>query len=190
MSNAVVKAPRRPGNVMIENGRILFRNFSGKPDAFNVQGNKKFTVVIDPDMAEMLIRDGWNVRYLKAREEGEEPTPILEVTLSWKHRPPQVTVITSRGRTDLDEPQVMVLDWAEFKNVDMIINPYRWVVGEKTGIKAYLKSIYITILEDPLELKYADVKEIEGTNLLQIEAGAGRLPSDPDEIVIEEEDMY
>lgn len=190
MSNAVARRPFRPGNVMIEGGRILFRNFSGKVDAFNLQGLKKFTVVLDPETAEQMKQDGWNVRYLKAREEGEEPTPILEVTLSWKHRPPQVVVITSRGRTNLDEPQVMVLDWAEFKNVDMIINPYQWQVGDKTGIKAYLKSIYVTILEDPLELKYADVKEIEGTDMLQIEAGAGRIPSDDDEIIISEEDIY
>jgi hypothetical protein len=42
-------------------------------------------------------------------------------------------------------------------------------------VKAYLKSIFVTINEDYLELKYNDVPvaEIESARPLQIEAGDG-----------------
>jgi hypothetical protein len=33
------------------------------------------------------------------------------------------------------------------------------VVSGKTGISAYLQSLFITIIEDPLELKYAQVND-------------------------------
>lgn len=183
-------APKRLGNVTIEGARLIFRNFEGKKERYNPNGIRNFSVVLEPVVAQAMAEDGWNVKYLKPREEGEEPTPYIQVTMSWKNRPPRIVVITSRGRTNLEEEQVIVLDWAEFTNVDLIINPYSWEVDGNQGVKAYLHSLYVTILENPLELKYADVKEIEGTNMLQIEAGPDRLPVDPDEIVIEESDPY
>jgi hypothetical protein len=68
-------------------------------------------------------------------------------------------MITSRGRTDLGEDEIELLDYSNFKNVDLIFRPYTWSVGGKSGVKAYLKSMYVTIEEDELDLKYSDVPD-------------------------------
>jgi hypothetical protein len=54
---------------------------------------------------------------------------------------------------------VELLDIVEIHHTDLIIRPYNWEVSGKTGKKAYLKSLFITIVEDPLELKYAQTPD-------------------------------
>ena len=145
--------------VVLENRRILFRNFAGEEGRFNAKGNRNFNVVLEPEEAEAMEKDGWNIKYLQPREEGDEPLPRLEVTVKFGKIPPRVILITSKGKTQLDEDMVSLLDWAEIENVDMIVRPYEWEVNGKTGVKAYLKSIYVTIREDELERKYMDVPD-------------------------------
>ncbi len=64
-------------------------------------------------------------------------------------------MITSTSRTHLDESSVPVLDWAEIQTADLIARAYEWEVNGKSGIKAYLQSLFVTIEEDALERKYA-----------------------------------
>lgn len=147
------------GTLVIEDARIIFRNFAGREGMYNREGDRNFCVLLEPDLAETMAKDGWNVKTLKAREEGDELQPYVLVTVNFKSRPPRVVMITSRGRTDLTEAEIEMLDWVDISKVDLIVNPYEWAVNGKTGIKAYLRSLFITIEEDMLELKYADVPD-------------------------------
>lgn len=146
-------------NIIIEEARLVFRNFSGAEGKFNPAGRRNFCVILPEDLSKDLERDGWNVRYLTPRDEEEEPTPYLQVTVNYDNRPPKIVLITSRGKTRLDEDTVGMLDWAEIKTADLIITPYNWEVSGKSGVKAYTKSLYVTLVEDALEEKYIDVPD-------------------------------
>ena len=149
----------RMGNVTLEDVRIVFRNFSGKEGQYNRAGDRNFAVLLAEDLAEPMLKDGWNVKYLQPREEGDEPQAYISVAVNFNGRPPRVVMLTSRGRTPLGEAEVDILDWADIRKSDLIIRPYEWEVNGKTGIKAYLQSIFVTIDEDELELKYSDVPD-------------------------------
>lgn len=146
-------------NIIVENARIAFRNFSGKEGKYNPAGRRNFCVFLDPKTAEELEYDGWNVRWLEPRDPDEEKQAYLQVAVNFNNIPPKIIVITSKNKTTLDESTVNMLDWAEIENVDLIIRPYNWDVNGKSGVKAYIKSMYVTLAEDEFEKKYRDVPD-------------------------------
>jgi hypothetical protein len=151
----------RDNTVLMEGVRIIFRNFAGKEGQYNREGDRNFAVLLDDAVANAMAEDNWNIKWLKPREEeeDEQPQAYLQVSVNFKGRPPRIVLITSRGRTNLMEDQVEMLDWADIQNVDMIVRPYEWTVNGRSGVKAYLQSIYVTIEEDALEKKYAEMDE-------------------------------
>lgn len=141
--------------LIMENAKIRFRNFAGRPDEYTREGDCSFALVIeDEDLANKLREDGWNVKMRLPKEEGDEPWYYLKVKVNFNGIPPKVVEVTSRNRVALNEDTVGILDTAELKSVDVEVSPYHWEVGGRSGITAYLKTMYATIEEDPFAAKY------------------------------------
>lgn len=159
---------RNDVSVMMENVQLIFRNFAGAATQFTPAGDRKFSIRLNQEDFEQLEADGWPVKFRQPKNEdyGDEPLYHLPVSLKYRNRkgepirPPVVVMITSRGRTRLDEEDLILLDNAAIETVDLMIRQVPWEVNGKTGIKAYLQSIYVTIHEDELERKYSDLDEV------------------------------
>ena len=108
-----------------------------------------------------LQRDGWNVKSRESLNDPDAVTWYIKVEASYRARPPKVVCIPNltRRKVYLNEQTIDSLDYVEILNVDLTINPYVWEANGKTGVKAYLGTMYVTIAEDPLDAKYADEEE-------------------------------
>jgi hypothetical protein len=171
--------PGRENTVVMEDVQIAFRNFSGRAGMYNKEGDRSFAVKLSPEWAEELTKRGWNVKYLKARDEDENDQPFISVAVKFDGpRPPKVFMITKRGRTQLSENEVEILDYVDILQVDLVLNPYEWSVNGNSGIKAYLDSIYVIILENELEAKYGnmDIATVDGPAM---QPGTGPNPEPP-----------
>lgn len=159
--------------VKIENARILFRNFEGREDKYNKLGDRNFCVLLDEVQAKELAEDyGLNVKSLKSREEGDPEEFYLKIAVSYKIKPPKLVMLTTRAnpeveggvevvRSDIGQENCHVFDWVDIEKTDLVFTASPWEVGEKSGIKAYAQSVWVTIAEDELDRKYADVKYAE-----------------------------
>ena len=150
---------QRIPNISVENARIIFRNFAGKESKFNARGKRNFCLVLDNDVAEDLKDIGWNIKYLSPRDPDDAPQAYLQVAVAFDNFPPKIWLIAGNKKTELNEETVAALDYAEFENVDIIVRPYVWEVNGKSGVKAYVKSMYVTIVENEFEKKYRNLDE-------------------------------
>jgi hypothetical protein len=153
-------AGKKIEELSLEDVRIGFRNFEGKEGKYNRAGERSFSVFLeDHSLAEELYNEGWNVKFPKDRDDRVDPDepaydPHMSVAVSFDRYPPQVILISNGNPTRLSEQELAMLDWAEIETVDLILRPYTWEVRGQTGIKAYLKKAYITIVQDKFAEKY------------------------------------
>lgn len=147
----------------LENAQIGFRNFEGRAGTYNDAGDRSFVVFLDERRATELEREGWNIKWPKARpdanDEEDSRQPFLKVSVSFDYYPAKLYLIRETigeepNVESLDENSCKNLDWAELSSVDLVIRPYEWTVNGKTGIKAYLKAGYFALETDTFSKKY------------------------------------
>lgn len=148
--------------VTIQNTQLVLKNFSGeKGRYFNSTGNPEFACVIPAELAELMTADGWNVKQFKPKpEDTKEPDFFIKVKIGVNGRPPRMVMVTSAGRKDIAVDDCNVFDYIRIKHVDLTLSPYEYEFQGKTGISAYLNSLFVTAEEDELDRKYADVPEV------------------------------
>lgn len=153
--------PRQlPPPFTVRGATIMYRNFQGKASKFNAPGDRNFDIVLPEDLAHSLERDGWNVKWREPREddEGGERTPHIQIKVKFEIKPPKIIMISQQtgARNPVFDDTVSLLDMVDVVKLDLTAVPYPWDIGGREGITAYLKTMYITIFEDELDLEYSD----------------------------------
>lgn len=150
-----------PKNILqIDDAKIIFRNFEGRGDKFNREGDRNFSLLIeDPDTADALVREGWNVRIKEGRDPDEGPFMRLPVKVKFTDYGPNVYLVTGDRRNELDEESIGCLDNIDIESVDMDIRPYDWEVNGRTGRTAYLQSMQVIQRIDRFAARYANMHD-------------------------------
>ena len=142
-------------NLVIRDAKIIFRNFQGAEQKYNRAGDRNFCLVIPTeDMAKMLANDGWKIKCWST-EDGDN-VYYLPVSVGYKFKDPVVMMITRHNKERLTEDTIGLLDDADIIRADVAVRPYAWEVNGQSGIKAYLKTLYVTVEEDEFADEYAD----------------------------------
>lgn len=141
----------------IDDARIIFRNFSGKGDKYNREGDRNFAVVIpDEQLANDLIKDDWNVKIKPPREEGDDPFIYLPVKIKFNNYGPSIYVESGGSVNRLNEETIDMLDDIDIVSVSLDVRPYDWEVNGKSGRAAYLQAMTVKQNSDRFSSRYAD----------------------------------
>lgn len=143
----------------LENATIFWTNFAGAERTYNPAGRRNFCVELNPDIALELKSKGWNVKERLPREEGEETKYHIQVEVKYDANNPRwdpEIYLVEKNVVKLSEREVGILDDADILNVDLEINPYDWGTARNgyPAIKAYVKTMYVTIKPNILSQKY------------------------------------
>lgn len=147
------------GKLIIENARLLYRNFSGVASQFNHEGDRNFCVIIDnPDAVADLVDAGWNVKIRAPREEGDTALNYIKVNVSFRYKAPKIIRHINGTAIDVTEDTVGELDKDDIKFCDMVIAPYKWSRKDEEGISAYVQELHAVIRPDYFKDKYDNVE--------------------------------
>lgn len=147
---------RDDGVIEVRNAKITFRNFEGREAKYNNRGSKNFVIVIeDENVANKLSSEGWNVKPFSTPNDDGKFNYKWPVAVSFSKRPPKIVKVINNKQFIMDEESIKDLDYAVLDRVDVAINPYHWTKDDgSTGIKAYLKTLYVTIRPEDFEEDY------------------------------------
>ena len=156
----VTFAPK--GIMQIDDARIIFKNFEGRGDKFNREGDRNFSLLIeDPNTAEAMKREGWNVKIKEGRDPDEGPFMRLPVKVKFTDYGPTVYLNSAGNVVKLNEESIGCLDNIEIETVNMDIRPYDWDVNGRTGRTAYLQSMEVIQRIDRFAARYGNTRRDE-----------------------------
>ena len=135
-----------------------FSHFDGRKDTFNDEGDHNFTIILPEDQARNLlaIPDGWTIKEREGREEGDPIEYTMKIKISYKYEQPQVFILKGNKRFRAAEEDLADIKRSTCERIDVIVSPSRWVNGDRSGVTAYVKEMYVQIKESRFAEQYAD----------------------------------
>lgn len=152
-------APR--GILQIDNARITYKNFSGRGDKFNREGDRNFALIIPTtEFCDALVKDtnqfgvGWNIKIREPREEGDDPFMYMKIKVKFSDYGPNIYLVSGNKKVKLTEDTVGCLDDIYIDHVDLDIRPFDDEINGRPFRAAYVKSMQV--IQDLTQDRFAD----------------------------------
>jgi hypothetical protein len=155
------------GHLQIDDARLVFKNFEGRREQYNDEGDRNFAIVIPTDeMKDALVAAGWNVTIKAPRTPEEDPFMYLKVKVRFNMYGPTAYLNSNGNPRTLDEGTIGMLDHIKLARVDLDIRPYDWNHGGRSGRTAYLERIHAVQGFDHVDRFAAMYPELNGNGSL------------------------
>lgn len=136
------------GRLLVDDAKIIYRNFAGRGNDYNREGDRNFSLVIPPEFVEGLLADGWNVKEKVSQSTGEK-FYVMPVTVKYfDDRGDGCDAVMKKSNGDkeiLYPDNIGKLDRADIVRCDMDIRPRYWTYGTKSGKSAQVDVISVEI---------------------------------------------
>ena len=139
--------------LLLDDCKIIWRNFGGLGNECNHAGDRNFTLIIpDEDMMyhgkmtpiyDVLKEHGWPVKQKPSRNPDEGPFMSMKVRLKYGKRKPIVRFLSGRKKLMLDEEEIGRLDEIDIRRIDMTPSMYYWENLNRSGWAASARSLYV-----------------------------------------------
>ena len=147
------------GVLLIDDVRLIHKNFSGVGTKFNAPGNRNFSIVIpDETSRDIIVNAGYDVHIRDPREEGDGPFMFLPVKMKFfgDGRDPAIYVVSGKAKNRLTEDTVGMIDSMVIEKVDLDIRPYHWTANGNSGVAAYLQNMCVYQRMNRFETRFAE----------------------------------
>lgn len=130
-------------------GERVNRNFSGFPQGAWGNTQKFFTILLDPELAEVMKKDNWRINEWVNKENPDDIRHYFKVIVDYS-KPwniPDIVVEQNGIQTELDADSVGCLDKMILVEPQVTIRAWPWEkksTGE-TGVTAYCQSLYARV---------------------------------------------
>jgi len=138
-------------NLIIEDAKVIFPNFSGRENRYNREGNRCFSVVVpNAELAMQLKDDGWNIkeRIINGEPQGEYYINGININYDY-YLKPRIVYVSNGHEIELTEELfdsgiAGQLDGRGAERYDISIRPRVWERPDgSSGIKGYVDEMRI-----------------------------------------------
>ena len=148
-----MRMSRKVDDIYITEGEIAYSNFSGRPTQFKPEGGvRTVTFVIPHDIAMLEAKFTFRTRNGQPRD-------------------PKIFIVRNDRLVHMTEETIDTLDRADILSVDADLGASHWEYGGRTGITAYINSMYVTIKDNPVDEKYRKMLDQMNDSFLPTDDG-------------------
>ena len=154
----------------VESPEIFMINFAGRKTDSNPNGHRQFSLKLPSiEYAEQMKEEGWSVWYTKESERYGDATPCITVEMRWQSNPelkwlnPKIYKCTRKNPNGTLIPEELIdeLENDEIEDIVLDIRLRYWTINGKSGIKAYVDSMWLKIEDDDPSGKFWGYDEVE-----------------------------